>query len=243
MVIDRNNLHPKQTFFLISLLVLLFKQCEAFQKTLSIYNICGSKGLSSKSWNLYSQSNGDITLENDMHLSSRNITVSKSIKVPFSADVAFDGFSDLTRQADFSPWLRKVEYLNPPPIGVDVRGKNWGETKWYMGFRGFSITWNSICTVLDKPNRIRWESTKGMKNFGEVVFVEDFDTDTNVTLTMTFVFPRIAAAVLRRSSAIAIANFVENKMLYVSLKNFRDAILEENCEESLVEKNVSELAP
>lgn len=217
--------------FLLALL--LSSECAAFQNTLSTSSTFIKRSMSSTT--------EDMSKERKEPPRSRTITVSTSIKVPFSAEVAFDNFSDITRQADFSPWLRKVEYLNPPPAGVDVRGKNWGETKWYMGFRGFSITWNSICTVLEKPGRIQWESTTGMKNFGEVVFEETSNFQTNVSLKMTFVAPRIAAAVFRRSSNIA--RFVENKMLYVSLKNFRDAVIEENFRDAVVpvEEGVSEV--
>lgn len=159
----------------------------------------------------------------------REISIVKSISVPFSADKAFMAFSDLPRQAEFSPWLRKVEYLNPPPPGVESAGKDWGETRWYMGFRGLSFSWNSICTTLDRPGCIEWESTSGMKNFGKVVFEEQAENnETNVTLTMTFVAPRVVASLFRRSSSLG--NFVQNRMIFSTLKNFRDQVLEEETE-------------
>jgi uncharacterized membrane protein len=156
----------------------------------------------------------------------KEISIVKSISVPFSADKAFMAFSDLPRQADFSPWLRKVEYINPPPPGVERAGKDWGETRWYMGFRGLSFSWNSICTTLERPGCIEWESTSGMKNFGRIVFEELPENDeTHVTLTMTFVAPRVVAALFRRSNALG--NFVQNRMIFSTLQNFRDQVLEE----------------
>jgi uncharacterized membrane protein len=159
----------------------------------------------------------------------QEISISKSISVPFSATVAFDAFSDLPRQADFSPWLRKVEYLTPPPPGVDRVGTNWGETKWHMGFRGFSYSWNAICTILDRPRCIEWESTTGLKNFGRVVFEEQAHHDDHpptsvVTLTMTFVAPRIVANLFRRSNALVTLD----NMILAMLHNFRDIVAEEN---------------
>ena len=156
----------------------------------------------------------------------RAISISKSIEVPFSATAAYDAFGDLPRQAEFSPWLRKVEYLNPPPLGAERAGKHWGETKWYMGFRGLSFSWNAICTTLERPGCIEWESTSGMKNFGKVIFEEQED-QTNVTLTMTFVAPRVVASLFKRSNSLA--NFVQNRMIFTTLKNFRDIVTKEEA--------------
>ena len=157
----------------------------------------------------------------------QEISISKSISVPFSATVAFDAFSDLPRQSDFAPWLRKVEYLTPPPPGVDRVGTNWGETKWHMGFRGVSYSWNAICTTLERPGCIEWESTTGWKNFGRVVFEEQAQDDhhptTVVTLTMTFVAPRIVANLVRRSSALTTLD----NMILAMLHNFRDMVAQD----------------
>lgn len=164
----------------------------------------------------------------------KEISISKSISVPFSATVAFDAFSDLPRQPEFSPWLRKVEYLTPPPPGVDRVGTNWGETKWHMTFRGLSFSWNAICTTLERPRCIEWQSTTGLKNFGRVVFHQEEQTanhddqpTTNsvVTLTMTFVVPRVVASLFRRSSSLA--HVVQDRMILATLNNFRDVVANE----------------
>jgi uncharacterized membrane protein len=165
------------------------------------------------------------TYDHHDHDPKREITVSKSLQVPFSADIAFDYFSDLPRQADYSPWLSKVEYINPPPPGVKRAGRNWGETKWSLGLLGFKFSWKAICTTLDRPDCLEWESTTGLKNYGRVVFEPTREDETNVTLTMTFVAPRVICSIFRRSSAVA--NFVQDRMLHATLTNFRDIVARE----------------
>jgi uncharacterized membrane protein len=156
----------------------------------------------------------------------REIKVSTSLEVPFDALIAFDAFSDLPRQAEFSPWLRKVEYIVPPDNTHDRVGRNLGETKWYMGFRGVSFTWNAISTKLERPRLIEWESTSGMKNYGRVDFERKDENSTIMTLTMTFVAPRIVAGLFRRSSIMA--NFVQNQILRSTLENFRTVMMEKD---------------
>jgi uncharacterized membrane protein len=160
----------------------------------------------------------DETQTSDPRLSKRAIVVQTSVEVPFSASVAFDAFSDFPRQAEFSPWLRKVEYLNLNP------GTNMGETKWTMGYMGIVFSWNAFVTRIEYPNILEWKSTTGMPNFGRVDFspVNDNDNRTNVTMTMTFVAPRLVAALFRRSSTLA--NTVQNQIIRTTLINFRDAV-------------------
>lgn len=156
----------------------------------------------------------------------RAIKVSTTLDLPFDAEIAFDAFSDLPRQAEFSPWLRKVEYLVPPGEGVDRVGTSLGETKWYVGFRGFSFTWNAISTRLERPHLIEWESTSGMKNGGRVDFESKGANATTMTLTMTFVAPRFVAPFFHQSSKLAA--FVEKRMLRATLINFRDIMMEKD---------------
>ena len=158
----------------------------------------------------------------DARDSKREIVVQTSLEVPFSATVAFDVFSDLPRQADFSPWLRSVEYVNPPGEG----GANMGETKWTMAFMGLNFTWNSIASRLERPHILEWKSTSGLKNFGRVDFSPIGDNATTVTMTMTFVAPRVLAGLFRRSSALA--NAVQNRIIRTTLINFRDTVIREN---------------
>lgn len=156
----------------------------------------------------------------------KEIKVSTTLEVPFDAFIAFDAFSDLPRQAEFSPWLRKVEYIVPPDTTQGRVGRNLGETKWYMGFRGVSFTWNAVSTKLERPTLIEWESTSGMKNYGRVDFERKDENSTIMTMTMTFVAPRIVAGLFRRSSIMA--NFVQNQILRSTLENFRTIIMEKD---------------
>jgi uncharacterized membrane protein len=157
----------------------------------------------------------------DPRLSDRAIKVQTSLEVPFSASVAFDAFSDFPRQAEFSPWLRKVEYLNPS----GVAGKYLSKTKWTMVYMGIPFSWNAVITRVEHPNTLEWESTSGMQNYGSVEFSALNDNHTNVTMTMTFVAPRLVAALFQRSSALA--NTVQNRIIRTTLINFRDAVQKE----------------
>lgn len=159
---------------------------------------------------------------------SRAIQVQKTIDVPFDSTVAFNAFSNLPRQAEFSPWLRKVEYIKDIPAGTDrvhLTGAA-GETRWSMSFSGISFSWNAVCTKLSRPSVIEWESVSGMKNFGRVDFIEKEDGNAECTLTMTFVAPKLVAALFRRSNTLA--NFVQNRIVLKTLENFRDIVAKEN---------------
>ena len=158
----------------------------------------------------------------DSRLSKRTITVESTLDLPFSQTTAFDAFSDLTRQVEYSPWLKSVDYLNPPEAGVDTRGENLGETKWCMAYCGIRFTWNSIVSRIERPHTLEWESTSGMKNYGSVNFVPIDDKNTKVTMRMAFVTPRLVAALFNRSSKIA--HVVEKRIIRTTLKNFRDAV-------------------
>ena len=168
--------------------------------------------------------NNQVQPTDNARLSGRAIKVQTSLEVPFSASVAFDAFSDFPRQAEFSPWLRKVEYLNPP----GVAGKYFSETKWTMVYLGIPFSWNAIVTKVEYPNTLEWESTSGMQNYGSVEFSALNDNQTYATMTMTFVAPRLVAALFRRSSALA--NTVQNRIIRATLINFRDAVQKEECE-------------
>mmetsp|Transcript_18729 Transcript_18729/g.22469 ORF Transcript_18729/g.22469 Transcript_18729/m.22469 type:complete len:247 (-) Transcript_18729:387-1127(-) len=163
-------------------------------------------------------------------LAKREIVVSTSLEMPFPPEVAFDAFSNLERQPSWSNWLKSVKYVDPAEgdDGVEVAFGS-RETKWTVGFRGISFSWTSISTRLERPRLIEWESTSGMKNQGQVIFESNSEgTSTDMTLKMTFVTPRFAAAIFRRSGKIA--NFVENKMLKTTLVNFCDVVMAEDLQ-------------
>ena len=69
-----------------------------------------------------------------------------------------------------------------------------------------------------------------MRNRGRVDFEPRQDGTHNMTLQMTFIAPRFAASIFRRSSSVA--RFVEKVMLRTTLMNFRDVVLEHDLGES-----------
>jgi len=157
----------------------------------------------------------------------KEIAVSASIELPFPSSVAFDAFSDLTRQPSWSPMIRSVEYIESE-LTID---DDTPVTEWTMGLKGFKFSWKSISTVLERPYRIEWESISGLKNFGKIHFLDLHDdagchTKTRMTMSMTFFAPRVVSAMFRRSNKLA--NYVENKMILATLVRFRDIVLEED---------------
>ena len=118
-------------------------------------------------------------------------------------------------------------------------------TRWTMAWRRLTFSWIAKSTVLDRPRQIDWESTSGLRNRGSVKFVPlpmavpvddqqrvdgvDSDggaTNTLMTLSMTFVAPRIVAALVKRSDKIS--RLVEDRMLEPTLVGFRRVVMEED---------------
>jgi len=197
--------------------------------------------------------------------SSREISVSASIILPFSSKIAFDAFSDLPRQPSWSSWLKSVSYLdeNDETQSQCIVKEEDGSTnvrlmpqsKWVMGWKKFSFSWKSKVTYLERPYLIEFESTSGLKNMGRITFDENnkglsesstmnyendpslslladtneitttatFNEKTFMTLTLTFVAPRIVASLMRRSDKIAF--FMKKKILHPTLEKFRDIVM------------------
>ena len=193
----------------------------------------------------------DLSTEELDRLSKKEIVVSASINLPFSADVAFSAFADLPRQPSWSSWLHSVTYIEDDENeGKEIEYTECGiplrETKWVMKWKkAFRFSWKSKVTKLERPKEIQWESTSGLKNMGRITFTDnanvstkiedyvndnDLDSDGNVStgmiLEMKFIAPRIVASMMRRSDAIS--SFMEDQMLTPTLVNFRKIVLEDD---------------
>lgn len=168
--------------------------------------------------------------ENDGSKQKKNhIQVSSTIDLPFSAEIAFDAFSNLPRQASWSPWLKSVEYIDEASI----------ETKWTMqSILGISYSWNAISTRLERPQVIEWESTKGLRNWGKVKFIPQSKDVTSMQLTLTFVAPRIVARFFRKRDG-GLSRMVQTRIVGRTLRNFRRVVLAEDVK-ALNEKHVRE---
>jgi uncharacterized membrane protein len=154
----------------------------------------------------------------------RKIEISSQIDLPFSPEVAYDAYSDLTRQSSWSYWLHSVEYL----------GNDREQSKWTMKFMGLKYSWTAIATKNERPHTIQWESTSGLRNFGTVHFEQQPSTsnddggittpNTQMKMQMTFVAPRAVSLLFRRSKRLA--SFVQAKMITASMLEFRQVVLE-----------------
>ena len=164
------------------------------------------------------------------------LSVSTSLKLPFCADIAFSAFSDLPRQPSWSSWLHSVSYIYPTPDCTESNvtytecGIPLLETKWIMKWKKISFSWKSKVTKIERPNLIQWESTSGLKNKGEIIFMDlknaaDPNEKALVSLTLSFVTPRIVTKLLRSD---VVSDFMQRKILMPTLENFRDVISHEN---------------
>lgn len=64
-----------------------------------------------------------------------------SVLLPFSADVAFDAFSDLTRQPSWCKYLKSVEYIgfSDNEKAADSKKMHLRESKWTVSVKGLSF--------------------------------------------------------------------------------------------------------
>ena len=104
------------------------------------------------------------------------------------------------------------------------------QTKWVMGWRKIRFSWKSKVTFMERPKCIQWESTSGLKNMGKITFEEQARNDnkvddvvTHMTLSLTFIAPRIVAGMMRRSDKIA--TFMKSQILRPTLRKFRDIVM------------------
>jgi uncharacterized membrane protein len=150
----------------------------------------------------------------------RKVEITSQIDLPFSPEVAYDAYSDLTRQASWSSWLHSVEYM----------GDDRKLSKWTMKFMGVKYSWTAIATKNVRPHTIQWESTSGLRNFGTVHFEQQPSNDgtstpnTAMKMQMTLVAPRAVSLLLRRSKRLT--SFVKDKMITASMLDFRQVVLE-----------------
>lgn len=140
------------------------------------------------------------------------ITVSSQIELPFSAEVAYDAYSNLTRQPSWSSWLDSVVLSEDNPK----------ESRWTIKVMGLKYSWTAISPQNERPHTVQWRSVTGLRNFGTVRF-ERRGPSTLMTLKMSFVAPRAIAALFRKSQKLT--HLVET-MLEQSLRKFRDVVLE-----------------
>ena len=172
------------------------------------------------------------------------IECSASIMLPFSEDVAFDAFSNLTRQPSWCKYLHSVSYIGLVDGEGDESTTNneniipLRQSKWTVGIKGLKFSWTANDTRIVRPNIIEWESTSGLKNMGSVEFTPQGERSTSTStiatemkICFTFVTPRVVSSLFRRSGMIR--QYTEDVLLGNMLTDFRDVILAEMDEENL----------
>ncbi len=159
----------------------------------------------------------------------KKIECSASITLPFSADVAFTAFSDLTRQPSWCKYLHSVEYIGLVNKNDDVLSQDdipLRSSKWTVGVKGIRFSWTASDTRIIRNKRIEWASTSGLKNIGSVVFTpSSSDSTTHMELCFIFVLPRVVSSLYRR---LNVRKYTEDVMLADMLQRFRDVVIEED---------------
>jgi len=177
---------------------------------------------------------------NELKNNKKKIECSASIMLPFSADVAFTAFSDLTRQPSWCKYLHSVEYIGL--VNEDDDGTNDGDllsqevplrsSKWTVGVKGLRFSWTASDTRIIRNKRLEWKSISGLRNIGSVVFTpssstssSQSDSTTHMELCFIFVLPRVVSSLYRR---LNIRKYTEDVMLADMLERFRDVVIEED---------------
>lgn len=153
-------------------------------------------------------------LAQDIPKDKQMIEIQSHINLPFSAEIAYDAYSNLPRQRDWSSWLHNVEYIDD----------SLEKSRWTMKFLGFRYQWISQALKNERPHTLQWKSISGINNFGTVIFDQKDNKQTAMTLTMTLRAPRVAASIFKKSKRLA--EFIEEKIILTSLRSFKDIVLE-----------------
>jgi uncharacterized membrane protein len=180
--------------------------------------------------NIFHDYDGDIP-------KNRSITASGQLILPFSIHVAYDAYSNLSRQPTWSSWLDSVVVSTDNPR----------ESLWTMKIWGIKYSWTAVAVQNIRPYLIQWRSITGLKNYGTVRLYEQLQQKQEgegdntlkssclMTMNMTFVAPRVVSAVFKQSTTLQ--HFVEEKIIASSLRNFRDVVIEEEINNKEEQKN------
>ena len=165
------------------------------------------------------------------------IQISSQIVLPFSAEVAYEAYSNLPRQPSWSTWLEQVDILNG---GVHTDQKV--SSKWTSKVMGIRYSWTAEAVRNERPHTLQWKSITGLRNEGIVRFYPKKggsyrEGPTLMTLRMAFVTPRAVTLILRNSKRLT--KFVEEKMIAQSLVDFRDVVLNDDVEVEQLNANPS----
>lgn len=153
----------------------------------------------------------------------RLIEISSQIELPFSAEIAYDAYTNLPRQSSWSSWLESVEVLDNTDNKI--------QSCWTSKMMGIKYSWVAIAIKNDRPHTIQWSSVTGLQNEGIVRFHKMKGSKSSykhgptlMTIKMSFVTPRAVSLIIRRSKTLT--NYVEKNMIEQSLNDFRDIVLE-----------------
>ncbi len=185
---------------------------------------------------LDSKPNEEFFFANGETNSGKVIQISSQIELPFSAEVAYEAYSDLPRQPSWSSWLESVVVLNTNNNTIDgdtASGTPKVESKWTSKIMGIRYSWTAQAVRNDRPHTIQWRSVTGLRNEGIVHFYPlkgngYHQGPTLMTLQMAFCTPKAVTALVKRSKRIS--KFVEEGMIAQSLQDFRDVVLKETVE-------------
>jgi uncharacterized membrane protein len=166
-------------------------------------------------------------------INKRLIEISSQIELPFSAEIAYDAYTNLPRQSSWSSWLESVEVLDSKNDNDNDNNSdsNKVQSKWTSKMMGYKYSWEAIAIKNERPHTIEWSSVTGLQNEGIVRFYKKKGSKSSykhgptlMTINMSFVTPRVVSSIIRKSKTLR--NYVEKKMIEQSLNDFRDIVLE-----------------
>jgi uncharacterized membrane protein len=128
----------------------------------------------------------------------------------------------------WSPWLRAVRVDAQDPL----------LTHWTLAAKGLEFTWQARMVHVEPPKRIAWESVHGLRNRGQVVFMERSESSTTTTgtwLEVELAFELPAWAVHMFHSAPWLQGFVE-RTLRTDLERFRAYVQQQIADEKGIQR-------
>merc|ERR1712151_473447 len=156
------------------------------------------------------------------------ISATSCIILPCPCTIAYDTWSNMPKQPQWSKFVHSVSYVNPSEKD---------ETEWIASILKIPIRWKAKTILLDRPHIISWKSISGVPTSGTVKFKDVTNSDTStitnaaddndkkceMKLSMTVQAPKPLAMVLHTSYIRE--SFFRDIILFNTLKQFRDVVM------------------
>ncbi|KAJ1640272.1 hypothetical protein T492DRAFT_931117 [Pavlovales sp. CCMP2436] len=134
-------------------------------------------------------------------------SASKVIRAPVGQTYA--AWRDLKRMPEWSPVSR-----------VDVDPTS-GDSQWHLGYHAIEVSWKAQVVTDEYPSLLRWESTLGVPNRGEVRFTADGRDGCTMALTMSYQIPERISRIVESG---IVQTFILRTCLRPTMQQFCEAM-------------------